>query len=105
LYRLPIVIDGAISALAALMAFRLAPACADFMFASHRSQEPSYGRCIRELGLSPCIDLEMRLGEGTGCALAFPLIGAACAMLSEMHTFEQAQLDQTYRIDIREDGQ
>lgn len=105
LYRMPIVIDGAISALAALMAFRLAPSCADYMFASHRSQEPSYGRCIRELGLAPCIDLDMRLGEGTGCALAFPLIGAACAMLSEMHTFEQAQLDQTYRIDIREAGQ
>ncbi len=102
-YRLPILIDGAISALAALIAFRLAPACADYMFASHRSLEPSYGRCIRELGLAPCIDLDMRLGEGTGCALAFPILGAACAMLSEMHTFSEAQLDQTYRIDIRED--
>lgn len=102
-YRLPIVIDGAISALAALMAFRLAPACVDFMFASHRSKEPSYAWIIRELGLSPCIDLDMRLGEGTGCALAFPIIGAACSMLSDMHTFAQAQLDQSYRIDIRED--
>jgi len=102
-YRLPIVIDGAISALAALMAFRLSPASADFMFASHRSEEPSYGKIIRELGLAPCIDLDMRLGEGTGCALAFPIIGAACSMLSDMHTFEQAKLDQSYRIDIRED--
>lgn len=102
-YRLPIVIDGAISALAALMAFRLSPASADFMFASHRSEEPSYGKIIRELGLTPCIDLDMRLGEGTGCALAFPIIGAACSMLSDMHTFEQAKLDQSYRIDIRED--
>ncbi|HCU08610.1 MAG TPA: nicotinate-nucleotide--dimethylbenzimidazole phosphoribosyltransferase [Clostridiales bacterium] len=101
-YRLPIVIDGAISALAALIAYRLAPASADFMFASHRSEEPSYGRIVRELGLAPCIDLDMRLGEGTGCALAFPIIGAACSMLSNMHTFAQAQLDQNYRIDIRE---
>jgi nicotinate-nucleotide--dimethylbenzimidazole phosphoribosyltransferase len=102
-YRLPIVIDGAISALAALVAFRLAPASADYMFASHRSEEPSYGRIVRELGLAPCIDLDMRLGEGTGCALAFPIIGAACSMLADMHTFAQAQLDQSYRIDIRDD--
>lgn len=102
-YRMPIVIDGAISALAALMAFRLHPASADFMFASHRSKEPSFMWIMRELNMDPMIDLDMRLGEGTGCPLAFPIIGAACSMLSEMHTFEQAQLDQTYRIDIRED--
>lgn len=102
-YRLPIVIDGAISALAALIAFRLAPASVDYMFASHKSKEPSYTWMTRELGLVPIIDLNMRLGEGTGCPLVFPIIGAACSMLSDMHTFAQAQLDQSYRIDIRED--
>ncbi len=102
-YRIPIVIDGAISALAALIAFRLNPFCLDFMFASHRSKEPSFMWIMKELHMEPIVDLDMRLGEGTGCPLAFPIIGAACSMLSDMHTFAQAQLDQTYRIDIRED--
>jgi len=102
-YRLPIVIDGAISALAALIAFRLAPNVRDYMFASHKSKEPSYAWMMEELGIRPIIDLNMRLGEGTGCPLVFPIIGAACSMLSDMHTFAQAQLDQSYRIDIRED--
>lgn len=103
-YKIPIVIDGAISALAALVAFRLAPNAVDYMFASHKSKEPSYMWMVQELGLAPIIDLNMRLGEGTGCPLAFPIIGAACSMLSNMHTFAQAELDQTYRIDIREDS-
>ena len=102
-HRLPIVIDGAISALAALIAFRLNPYCLDYMFASHRSKEPSFIWIMRELQMDPIVDLDMRLGEGTGCPLVFPIIGSACSMLSDMHTFAQAQLDQTYRIDIRED--
>ena len=102
-YKIPIVIDGAISILAAFIAYRLAPDARDYMFASHKSKEPSYMWMTKELQLSPIIDLNMRLGEGTGCPLVFPIIGAACSMLSDMHTFAQAQLDQTYRIDIRED--
>ena len=85
------------------MAFRLAPNTVDYMFASHKSKEPSYIWMTQELGLAPIIDLNMRLGEGTGCPLVFPIIGAACSMLSDMHTFAQAELDQSYRIDIRED--
>lgn len=104
-YKIPVVIDGAISILAALIAYRLNPAVRDYMFASHRSKEPSYTWISEELGISPIIDLNMRLGEGTGCPLVFPIIGAACSMLSNMHTFAQAQLDQSYRIDIREDDQ
>lgn len=104
-YKIPIVIDGAISVLAALIAYRLAPNSRDYMFASHKSKEPSYMWITEELRINPIIDLNMRLGEGTGCPLVFPIIGAACSMLSNMHTFAQAQLDQSYRIDIREDNE
>ena len=100
-YRIPIVIDGVISAVAALVAYRLNPAVKDFMFSSHRSSEPAYDLIMKELGMEPILDLEMRLGEGTGCPLAFHIIGSACYMMSHMYTFEQFKHDQTYRIDLR----
>ena len=56
---------------------------------------------MKELGMEPILDLEMRLGEGTGCPLAFHIIGSACYMMSHMYTFEQFKHDQTYRIDLR----
>ena len=102
-YRLPMVIDGLIGAVSALCACRLQPACADFLFASHASMEPAYAHIIKELGLEPVLDLRMRLGEGTGCPLAFHLIGSACAMLRDMHSFAQKSMDETYRIDMRKD--
>ena len=104
-YRLPMVIDGVISSLAALCAYRLNPACADFMFASHASAEPAYAFNMKELGLEPILDMRMRLGEGTGCPLAFHIVGSACAMMRDMHTFAQEAMDETYRIDIRKDDQ
>ena len=97
------VIDGVISSLAALCAARLNPACADFMFASHASAEPAYAYIMKELGLEPILDMRMRLGEGTGCPLAFHIVGSACAMMRNMHTFAQEAMDETYRIDIRKD--
>ena len=103
--RLPMVIDGVISSLAALCAYRLNPACADFMFASHASAEPAYAFNMKELGLEPILDMRMRLGEGTGCPLAFHIVGSACAMMRDMHTFAQEAMDETYRIDIRKDDQ
>ncbi|MCQ2561223.1 MAG: nicotinate-nucleotide--dimethylbenzimidazole phosphoribosyltransferase [Clostridia bacterium] len=102
-YRLPIVIDGVISSVAALIANRLNPSCRDFMFASHASAEPAYKFIMKELGLDPILDMQMRLGEGTGCPLAFHIVGSACAMMRDMHTFAEESMDETYRIDIRED--
>lgn len=100
-YRIPIIIDGVISALAALAACRLNPLVKDFLFSSHRSKEPAYDLICKELQMEPMLDMDMRLGEGTGCALAFHLVGAACAIMNQMATFEDIKYDQTYRIDIR----
>lgn len=100
-YRVPIVIDGVISAVAALVAYRINPLVKDFMFSSHHSIEPAYDLIMKELGMEPILDLNMRLGEGTGCPLAFHIIGSACYMMSHMYTFEQFRHDQTYRIDLR----
>lgn len=100
-YRMPIVIDGVISAAAALIAYRINPMVKDFMFSSHRSVEPAYDLIMKELGMEPILNLDMRLGEGTGCPLAFHIIGSACYMMSHMYTFEQFQHDQNYRIDLR----
>ena len=100
-YRIPIVIDGVISAVSALVAYRINPLVNDFMFSSHHSIEPAYDLIMKELGMEPILDLNMRLGEGTGCPLAFHIIGSACYMMSHLYTFEQFQHDQTYRIDLR----
>ena len=88
--RVPIVLDGVISVAAALAAARLAPDCVGYMVAGHRSSEPGASAAIEELGLAPLIDLEMRLGEGTGACLALPVLQAAAKVLGEMATFEDA---------------
>jgi len=100
-YRKPILIDGAIAAVAALIAARLCPAAKDFMIATHRSTEPSYDAVTGELGLKPFLEMEMRLGEGSGCALAFPVIDAACVMMKDMGTFADIAFDDSVLIDIR----
>ena len=102
-HRKPILIDGAISAIAALIAARLCPAAKDFMIATHRSIEPSFDAAARELGLSPFLEMEMRLGEGSGCALAFPIIDAACVMMSDMGTFADISFDDSVLVDIRDE--
>jgi len=102
-HKKPILIDGAISAVSALIAARLCPAAKDFMLATHRSTEPSYGAAIQELGLRPFLDMEMRLGEGSGCALAFPTIDAACVMMNDMGTFADISFDDSVLVDIREE--
>jgi nicotinate-nucleotide--dimethylbenzimidazole phosphoribosyltransferase len=100
--RKPILIDGAISAVAALIAARLAPDAKDFMIATHRSCEPAYDLIMKELGLEPVLEMEMRLGEGSGAALAFPIVSAACAMMNEMGTFADISFDETVLVDIRD---
>ena len=88
--RIPVVIDGFISGAAALVAARVAPAATGYMIASHRSHELGHGATLRALGLSPLLDLDLRLGEGTGAVLALFLLDAAVAILNGMATFDEA---------------
>jgi nicotinate-nucleotide--dimethylbenzimidazole phosphoribosyltransferase len=86
----PVIIDGFISGAAALASARMTPAATGFMIASHRSQELGHGAVLDELGLQPLLDLDLRLGEGTGGALALPIVRAAMRLLNDMATFEDA---------------
>jgi nicotinate-nucleotide--dimethylbenzimidazole phosphoribosyltransferase len=88
--RIPVVVDGFISGAAALVAATLAPRVKEYLFAAHRSQERGHAASLAWLGLKPILDLELRLGEGTGAALAIPILVAACKIHSEMATFEEA---------------
>ena len=85
-----VLVDGFISSAAALAACRLCPALPPYLVASHRSTEPGHAVVLDALDLVPLLDLEMRLGEGSGCALAIPVARAAGALLREMATFESA---------------
>jgi nicotinate-nucleotide--dimethylbenzimidazole phosphoribosyltransferase len=86
------VMDGLISTVAALLAVRMVPAVKPYLFASHLSTEPAHRVLLKELGLSPMITAEMRLGEASGAALAFPLFDAAVALAREMATFSDLGL-------------
>jgi nicotinate-nucleotide--dimethylbenzimidazole phosphoribosyltransferase len=88
--RRPIVLDGFISGAAALVAAAICPIAKQFMIAGHLSPEPGHAITLKHLGLSPLLDLNMRLGEGTGAILAMQVVEAAAACLGEMATFEQA---------------
>lgn len=101
LNRVPVVIDGYISVVAALVAARLAPACVPYMFASHKSFEQGYRIAIEALGLEPYLHLNMRLGEGSGCPLAFKIIEGACSVMCNMATFAEAEINDTYLEEIR----
>ena len=85
-----VVVDGFISGAAALIAWRLCPAIAPRYIAAHRSVEPGHNVGLQAMGLSPLLDMDMRLGEGTGAALAMPIIEAAAKTLAEMATFAEA---------------
>jgi len=86
----PVVIDGFISGAAALVAALIAPNATGYMIASHRSQELGHGALLRRLGLRPLLELDLRLGEGTGAVLALPLLEAAVRTLNDMATFDEA---------------
>ncbi|MDP9111987.1 MAG: nicotinate-nucleotide--dimethylbenzimidazole phosphoribosyltransferase [Candidatus Eremiobacteraeota bacterium] len=88
--RIPIVLDGFIVGAAALLAMRLAPGSEGYCIAAHRSRELGHTIALRELGLVPLLDLDLRLGEGSGAALALPLCEAASRMVHEMKTFAEA---------------
>ena len=99
--RLPAVIDGFISAVAALCAYRLNPLCAACLFPSHASVERGYRLAMEAMGLEPILSLNMRLGEGSGCPIAFEIIAAAERVIAEMGTFDEAGIDDGYLSDIR----
>jgi nicotinate-nucleotide--dimethylbenzimidazole phosphoribosyltransferase len=95
--RIPVVLDGFITSAAALAAVRIEPFVADYLIASHRSPEPGHAIVLDALGLDPLLDLGLRLGEGSGAALALPLVAAARAILVEMATFAAAGVTDTGR--------
>jgi nicotinate-nucleotide--dimethylbenzimidazole phosphoribosyltransferase len=88
--RIPIVVDGFISTAAAMIAVTLQPRVSEYLIAGHCSQELGHRLMMEWLGLEPFLDLKMRLGEGSGAALAISLVEAACKTLVEMATFEEA---------------
>lgn len=92
--RLPIVIDGFIASVAALIAVRLKPEIKQFMFAAHGSAEPGSNTVLEAIGLEPLLRLGMRLGEGSGAAVAFHIINAAFAAYDGMGTFGDAEIEQ-----------
>lgn len=93
--RVPVLLDGFITGAAALIAVRLCPAASGYLIASHRSVEPGHQTILRELGLRPLLDLEMRLGEGTGAVLAMYLVEASLRLVREMATFSAAGVTDT----------
>jgi nicotinate-nucleotide--dimethylbenzimidazole phosphoribosyltransferase len=99
--QVPVVIDGFISAVAALAAFRLNAAAAGYMFASHCSAEPGFAIAMEALGLFAPLQLDMRLGEGSGCPLMFAVLDGAAAVLTKMATFAEAHIDPSKLVDIR----
>ena len=94
IYRIPIVIDGFISAVAALSATRLHPGARDYMLPSHGSAEPGTASVMKALNMEPMLNLDMRLGEGTGAALGYQLIDAAIAAYTQMGSFADASIEQ-----------
>ncbi len=102
LSRRPVVIDGFISAVAALCAYKLCPNVRDYLVPSHASYEIGYRLAMDAMELQPLFLLGMRLGEGSGCPLAFEILDAACAIINDMATFDQAGIDDGYLDEIRQ---
>ena len=89
-HRRPVVVDGFISTAGALIAHSLCPAVADYMFSGHRSEEPGHRAMLNYLKLEPILDLGMRLGEGTGGALAMSIMEGAARVFTNVLTFAEA---------------
>lgn len=100
--RRPVVIDGFISAVAALCAYKLCPKVKEYLIPSHASYEIGYKLAVDAMDLEPIFLLGMRLGEGSGCPLAFEVLSAACAIINDMATFNQAGIDDGYLDEIRD---
>ena len=89
-YKVPVVVDGFISTAGALLAKELAPCSLDYMIAAHQSMEYGHQFMLKELGLKPILNLDLRLGEGTGAALAMTIVEASTRVISKILTFEDA---------------
>ncbi|MGH3465634.1 MAG: nicotinate-nucleotide--dimethylbenzimidazole phosphoribosyltransferase [Kribbellaceae bacterium] len=89
----PVLLDGVIAGAAALVAQAISPAAVDYCVAGHRSVEPGHEIALKTLGLQPLVDLDLRLGEGTGAVLAYPILCCAVRALRDMATFESAGID------------
>lgn len=90
--NVPVLVDGFIVSVAALLAVRLNPSCRPWLLFSHRSSETGHQHVLSALGAEPLLDLKMRLGEGSGAALVLPVIRLACALHNQMATFEEASV-------------
>ena len=88
--RVPVIVDGVVAGAGLLAAVDLCPQVIDFAFAGHRSTEPGAGAVLEHTGLRPILDLDLRLGEGSGACLALPVLEAAARVLGEMATFDSA---------------
>ena len=91
---IPVLVDGFIVSVAALAAMRLNGACRDWMLFSHRSAERGHALVLGALGARPILDLDLRLGEASGAALALPTLRLACALHNRMATFAEAAVSQ-----------
>ena len=100
-YKIPVVVDGFISAVAALAAVKINPLVKDYLITSHCSKEIGYNIAMDELKLEPMVNLDMRLGEGSGCPIAFSIVQYACAIMNNMATFEEAEIDDSYLEEVR----
>jgi nicotinate-nucleotide--dimethylbenzimidazole phosphoribosyltransferase len=99
LYSVPIVIDGLISGVAALVAERIIPGCRDFMIASHKGKEKGCDIILRKLALNPVISANLALGEGTGAVLLFPMLDMALSLYKNGTAFSQTPIGQYERFD------
>jgi nicotinate-nucleotide--dimethylbenzimidazole phosphoribosyltransferase len=93
-HRCAVLVDGFIATVAAALAMRFGPCVKDYLFAAHRSAEPGHAPLLEIIGQRPLFDFEMRLGEGTGAALAIPVVRAAVEAFTSMATFESAAVSE-----------
>ncbi len=105
LFKIPVVIDGLIASAAALCAKRICPKAGEYMIGSHLSAEPGAQYALETLGVMPLFSLGMRLGEGTGCPIAFGIIEGAIYTMNNMASFNEAGVDISDYIDIRAEEQ
>ena len=101
-HRIPTVIDGYISIAGALLAKAICPTVTDYMFTSHRSEEQGYALAAAEIGIPPMFDLGMKLGEASGCPIAFKIIEAGTAIIDRMKSLAEGQIDHRYLDELRE---
>ena len=101
LYHVPIVLDGVISMVAALLAERIVPGTKDYLIPSHKGKEPAMGRLAKELNMEPVIDANMALGEGTGAVMMFSLLDIALSVYQDKTTFSDMNIEQYERFSNR----